>query len=174
MPANAISPEKCAQDLLTRLGFNTAPIPVERIAKALGIVLKFSPLDDELSGMIFIKDDIPIVGVNALHHPSRQRFTVAHEIGHLELHRSHLTGEVHVDRKFPVMKRDATTALGTDRREIEANRFASHLLVPTRLLKEKMQGMDFDIDDEKPIEELAKKFRVSSQVIKYRIMNIDG
>ena len=53
------------------------PVPVERIAKALGAQLRFSPLDDELSGMLYVKEDTSIIGVNVLQHPNRQRFTIA-------------------------------------------------------------------------------------------------
>ena len=89
------------QSLLTRFAIRAAPVPVDRIAKGLGAQLRFSPLDEELSGMIYISATTPIIGVNSLHHPNRQRFTIAHEIGHLELHRSLITGKVHVDKTFP-------------------------------------------------------------------------
>jgi Zn-dependent peptidase ImmA (M78 family) len=71
------------QDLLTKAGIHSLPVPVDKIAKCLGAEVRFSPLDDELSGMIYINEGTPIIGVNSLHHPNRQRFTIAHEIGHL-------------------------------------------------------------------------------------------
>jgi len=165
-------PETLAQEVLTRLSFRSLPVPVEKVAKALGAQLRFSPLDEELSGMIYIKDGIPIIGINALHHPNRQRFTIAHEIGHLELHRDIISAEVHVDRQFPVLMRDATSATGTEKIEIEANRFAAALLVPKLLLDEALKGRPFDIDGESPLNELAKKFRVSKQMLEYRISNL--
>src|SRR6202022_1163955 len=122
-------PAACAKELLAKLNIRTVPIPVDRIAKALGAQLRYSPLDEELSGMIFIKEGIPIIGVNSLHHPHRQRFTIAHEIGHLELHRRFITDQIHVDKKFTVLMRDPNSATGTDRLEIEANRFAAELLM---------------------------------------------
>src|SRR5262249_22745239 len=90
------SPEALAQELLDELGITTIPVPLEEIAKHLGAQLRFSPLDEELSGMAFIKDDVPIIGVNALHHPNRQRFTIAHEIAHLRLHKEYISNAVHV------------------------------------------------------------------------------
>ena len=71
---------KQAAELLEQHKVTTPPVPIDRIAKLLGIQLRFSPLDEELSGMIFIRDKVPIVGVNSLHHPNRQRFTLAHEM----------------------------------------------------------------------------------------------
>jgi Zn-dependent peptidase ImmA (M78 family) len=169
-PANT-DPICRAKQLLDRLGIQSAPTPVEKIAKALGAQVRFSPFDDELSGMVYIKDGVPIIGVNSLHHPNRQRFTIAHEIAHLELHRDMITSEVHVDKGFPVLMRDPITATGTERIEIDANRFAAELLMPGTLIEEALAGKPFDIDDEGPIEELAKKFRVSKQALEYRIRN---
>jgi Zn-dependent peptidase ImmA (M78 family) len=131
--------------------------------------VRFSPLDDELSGMIYIKDGVPIIGVNSLHHPHRQRFTIAHELGHLQLHRDMIESEVHVDKDFPVLLRDQNSASGTEKVEIQANDFAAELLMPEALIQQALAGKRFDIDDDAPIEELAKKFRVSKQALEYRI-----
>jgi len=144
---------------------------VERIAKALGAQVRFSPFDAELSGMVYIKDGVPIIGVNSLHHSNRQRFTIAHELGHLELHRQMITSNVHVDKKFPALMRDPKSATGTEQIEIEANQFAAELLMPIALIEQALAGKQFDIDDDGPIEELAKKFRVSKQALEYRIRN---
>jgi Zn-dependent peptidase ImmA (M78 family) len=135
----------------------------------MGVQVRYSPFDDDLSGMIYIKDGIPIIGVNSLHHPHRQRFTIAHELGHLELHREMITSKVHVDKDFPVLMRDPKSATGTERVEIEANQFAAELLMPEALIKQALESKPFDIDDDSPIEELAKKFRVSRQALEYRI-----
>jgi Zn-dependent peptidase ImmA (M78 family) len=135
----------------------------------MGAQVRYSPFNDDLSGMIYIKDGVPIIGVNSLHHPHRQRFTIAHELGHLELHREMITSEVHVDKDFPVLMRDPKSARGTEKVEIEANQFAAELLMPEALIKQALESEPFDIDDDRPIEELAKKFRVSRQALEYRI-----
>lgn len=145
------------------------PVPVEKIAKWYGAQVKFSPLDEELSGMVYIKSDTPIIGVNSLHHPNRQRFTIAHELGHLILHRRQLINQVHVDKKFPVLMRDASASTGVELMEIQANNFAASLLMPADLVARELCKQRFDIDDDKPIEQLAKKFRVSKQALEYRI-----
>ena len=69
--------QKRARALLEESSITSAPVPVERIAKALEAQLRFSPLDDELSGMIYVKDGIPIIGVNALHPHSNRRSGLA-------------------------------------------------------------------------------------------------
>ena len=160
------------EHLLDVHGVTTAPVPVEKLARLLGARLRFSPLDEELSGMIYIKGNTPIIGVNSHHHPNRQRFTIAHEIGHILLHREEIIDQVHVDKKFPVLMRDANSATGTDLMEIEANQFAAELLMPSFLLSEMLNKHGFDIDDEQPLERLAKNFRVSRQALEYRIRNM--
>ena len=165
---NNLNPKELATGLLQTLNIRSAPVPVDKIAKALGVQLKFSPLDDELSGMIFIKDGTPIIGVNALHHSNRQRFTIAHEIGHLVMHRNILENEVHVDKQFKILMRDGLAATGTDIIEIQANQFAAELLLPSFLL-DTLLSREFDIDDEGPLDSLAKKFKVSKQMLEYRI-----
>jgi Zn-dependent peptidase ImmA (M78 family) len=169
-------PEIRVQEILTQFGVRSPPVPVDRIAKGLGAQLRFSPLDQELAGMIYVSENTPIIGVNSLQHPNRQRFTIAHEIAHLELHKHLISGKVHVDKGFPIqfagLNRDTTSALGTERIEIEANQFAAELLMPTKMLIQAMASKPFDIDDEGPLEELAKKFRVSRQALEYRIRNV--
>jgi Zn-dependent peptidase ImmA (M78 family) len=167
--------EARVQALLAEFNVRGAPVPVDRIAKGLGAQLRFSPLDDELSGMIYISDGTPIIGINALHHPNRQRFSIAHEVGHLILHRPLISGKVHVDKEFlvpVVLNRDTTSALGTDDIEIAANRFAAELLMPTGWFVAALESKASDIDNDRPLEELAKKFRVSRQALDFRIRSL--
>lgn len=166
--------EARAQKLLANLGFREIPVPVDRIARSLGARLRYSPLDEELSGFVFIKDDVPIIGVNSLHHPNRQRFTIAHEIGHLQLHREFITTTVHVDKQFAesVLKRDTSSASGTERLEVEANQFAAALLMPGFILDELLEQSPIDIEDGSAMEIWAKDFVVSRAALQYRIRNL--
>ena len=99
-----------ALQLIEQHGIKTAPVPIERIARALGVKVQYAPFDGELSGMAFIKDGVPIIGVNSLHHPNRQRFTLAHELAHIQLHRDQLENAVHVDKGS--LRRDLLSAAG--------------------------------------------------------------
>jgi Zn-dependent peptidase ImmA (M78 family) len=170
-----INPEDLAQNLRKRLKLVNIPVPVERIAKALGAEVRFSPLDDELSGMIFVKAGIPVIGVNALHHPNRQRFTIAHEIGHLEMHRNLIEAKVHVDKAFSTftgLRRDGNSSIGNDTIEIEANQFAAELLIPEQELIDMVGKQVIDIDDDGPVEELARRFKVSRKAMEYRLLRV--
>ena len=160
------------QELLQHNQVAAPPVPVERIARGLSVQLRFSPLDRELSGMVFVKDGTPIIGVNAIHHPNRQRFTIAHECGHLVLHRAQVTKEVHVDKGFPMLMRDAVSAGGVDAMEVEANLFAAELLMPESLLSEALGNAPFDIDDDATVNALARRFRVSLSAMQFRLGNL--
>ena len=101
-----------ARSILREFGVSSPPIPVERIIKSRKIVLQYAPLEQDLSGMAYIKNGIGIIGVNALHHPNRQRFSAAHELGHHVLHSDTIRNAVHVDKGIRVLFRDDVSTLG--------------------------------------------------------------
>lgn len=156
---------QAARAVLERNTVTTAPVPVDRIARELGVRVQFAPFDNDLSGMAHIRDGVVVVGVNSLHAPNRQRFTLAHEIGHVVLHRHILEGAVHVDR---VLLRDRNSSTGTDLLEIQANAFASELLMPTDILENALGGRQVVLDDDAEVAALAKKFRVSESAMRFR------
>lgn len=171
-PQRRKSIQQRAIAILEDQGVTAAPVPIERIAKSLEAQVRFSPLDDELSGMVYIKDGIPIIGVNALHHPNRQRFTIAHEVGHLLLHRAEITKEIHVDKDFPMLMRDTVSSTGANEMEIEANLVAAELLMPVDFLARSLEGQPFDIDDEGAVSALAKEYKVSASAMRFRLGNL--
>src|SRR3546814_596320 len=82
-----------------RRGYSSVlPVPIEQIAKREGIKVELATLDDELSGMSFIKNGVAVIVLNLSHHPNRRRFTLAHEIGHHLMHVPYLINNVHVDK----------------------------------------------------------------------------
>ena len=156
--------------LLSECGINDAPVPVEHIARRLGAEIRYSPFDGELAGMLVRREDRPaVIGVNSAHHTNRQRFTIAHECGHLRLHGGK---EVHIDRTFRVNvnRRDERSAQAVDPDEIEANRFAAELLMPHDMILDDI--IEFDIEDDEDLEELAAKYQVSVQALTYRINSL--
>lgn len=168
----AKSPKQEAKRILEKFEITRPPVPIEKIARGLSAQIRFSPLDDEISGMIYIKNDIPIIGVNSLHHPNRQRFTIAHECGHLLLHRELMTQEVHVDKKFQVLRRDDKSATGTERIEIQANQFAADVMMPHAFLLHALGDQAIDIEDSALIKRLAQKFKMSEDAIKIRMTTL--
>jgi Zn-dependent peptidase ImmA (M78 family) len=169
MSADIARARTAARRVLSEFGVKSAPVPVDRIIKSRGIVLEYAPLDEDLSGMAYIKDGVGIIGLNALHHPNRQRFSAAHELAHHELHADILGRAVHVDKGFQVLLRDDVSSLGIEPREIEANAFASELLMPTDLIAGALGERGLDIEDDEGVEALAKKFRVSAAAMRNRL-----
>lgn len=158
---------KRARQLISQYCENSAPVAIDQIAGNLGITIQYLALDDELSGMAFNRNGHKRIVVNSGHHPNRQRFTIAHEIGHHVLHATHLNEQVHVDAI--VMRRDKASRYGTEPVEIEANAFAAELLMPTSLIK---QYRNIDINNDEQLEKLARIFKVSIAAISYRLINI--
>ena len=156
-----------ARSILAENGLTRVPISLPRLAKKLAISVEYVSLDRELSGMALVDGGVKRVLVNALHAPNRQRFTIAHEIGHHLLHADELEKGVHVDKG--ILRRDKVSAQGTDRLEVEANAFASELLMPESAIENAL-GDDFDLDDQTVLEALAKRFKVSVSALQYRLM----
>ena len=160
-----------AREFLQENNVEVPPVPIRRVAKKLGAKIVSSPLDGELSGMIYVKDGTPIIGINSLHHENRRRFTIAHECGHLLLHRNMISREVHVDRKFRML-RSPISAEGVSEAEIEANLFAAETLMPKHFLIEALKDESADIDEERTVQSLARSFRVSPAAMSFRLGNL--
>lgn len=166
--ANKDKARAAALQLIEQHGVRAAPVPLDRIVRAAGVVVQYRPFDGELSGLAFIKDGQPTIGVNSLHASTRQRFTLAHELGHILLHRPVLEASgVHVDKGS--LRRDSLASQGVDHQEIEANNFAAELLMPEPLLATALEGHNLDFEDEEAVQALAKKFKVSTMALQYRV-----
>lgn len=158
-----------AVTLVDKLGLKAPPVPVERLAKSLGVRVEYSPFDDELSGMAFLRAGQPMIGVNSNHHPNRQRFTIGHELGHICLHRRQLEAAVFIDKSF--LPRNSVSSTGIDPLERQANAFAAELLMPRKLLDSILSKMP-DLEDDKRLIGLAQRFRVSLIALQYRLQNL--
>lgn len=170
--ANVSNAREMAVQLLKAHAITSAPVPIDRIIKKQQISLQYAPLEEDLSGMAYIRDGLSIIGINALHHPNRQRFSAAHELAHHVLHSDVIKQAVHVDKGHRVLLRDDVSSQGVDALEIEANAFASELLMPRDLVIKALNDDGIDIDDDTQVDALAKKFRVSSSAIRFRLATL--
>ena len=123
-------------------------------------------------------DRSAIIGVNSAQSVTRQRFTIAHEIGHLLLHKGE---DVHIDEKplsklltsrEAVQRRDNISSQATDPLEIEANQFAAELLMPEEFIRLSVEDLDPETPVDEAIESLSHLFQVSSMAIIHRLTNL--
>jgi len=156
--------------LLEENEINGAPVDVERVATSLGIDVRKTPTEDDISGFLLTQGDgLRVIGVNSLHHPNRQRFTIGHEIGHFALHNK---AGVHVDR-LVVRLRSSASSTGEEREEVEANRFAAELLVPRNFLERDLKDFSLnDLSDDRGMQQLAKRYQVSVQAMTNRLISL--
>jgi len=75
------------------------------------------------------------IGYNSFESEVRQRFTLAHELGHFILHSDNKDDYLFVDNA-KVMFRTNKTSNQDYRREREANIFAASILMPQSLIKD--------------------------------------
>ena len=74
------------------------PVRIEEIAKMRGLKIVPYPLGDDVSGLLAIQDGKGTIGYNQNEPKVRRRFTIAHELGHYELHRD--KSDLFVDKEF--------------------------------------------------------------------------
>ncbi|KKT98453.1 MAG: hypothetical protein UX35_C0009G0005 [Microgenomates group bacterium GW2011_GWA1_46_15] len=141
----------------------TSPVDIEKIANMLGFKVVLFDFPDNISGVIRIVNNIKVIGVNVNHPNVRQRFTIAHEIGH------YLSGHENFSHK------EKTFVDNVDknnryfdpqwRQEEEADEFAAELLMPNFLLKKDMSENHLDVSA------LAIKYNVSEQSMWIQLIN---
>jgi Zn-dependent peptidase ImmA (M78 family) len=167
--------EELVANLLEKNKITTPPVVVGPLAKSLSLEIIKQDADDSISGMLVNegKGRGGIIGVNRAHHRNRQRFTIAHEIGHYLL--EHYTG-VHFDGAntgLQINFRDDRSTTGEDIFEREANLFAAELLMPRMLLAADLAKIKRPVslidNNDKTLKELASRYQVSVRAITYRL-----
>ncbi|MEQ9163174.1 MAG: ImmA/IrrE family metallo-endopeptidase, partial [Ilumatobacter fluminis] len=111
-----------------------------------------------------------VIVVNGQHADVRQRFTIAHELGHFLLHRGRPVIVDHLTRAH-VNMRDETSSLATSTEEIAANQFAASLLMPTDWVTSAINSLDH-LSSSRQVAALASTFDVSEQAMEYRLINL--
>ncbi len=158
--------------MLDAAGVTRPPVPLEKLVIAEGIRLAFDSIGgNDVSGMLYRRGTTTVMVVNEQHHLHRQRFTIAHEIGHHRLH----DADAYLDGTATQRFRDGTSATGTDREEREANAFAAALLMPADWVHDHFMDMVTTrraVDEDSVVARLAHQFDVSEQAMRFRLVNL--
>lgn len=157
---SSADPETYAQRLIREFQLRLPiEIDVEGLAALRGAIVrreKLTGCEGRLVkrgslGIISIRDDIAEIG--------RERFTIAHELGHFELNHSSAELMICSDKDVQIWNRTPRTA------EASANMFAAELLMPEMMFKPLCQNEEPSLD---LIENLADEFRTSLQATALR------
>ncbi|HLO97647.1 MAG TPA: ImmA/IrrE family metallo-endopeptidase [Fimbriimonas sp.] len=144
----------------------STPVDVKATAERLGIAVMMNQLEADVSGMLILHGGRAFIAVNQGHHRTRQRFSIAHEIGHYVLHRG--KSDLFVDGSYS-MHRDSQSSTGEVIWEIQANAFAAELLVPELELRSIVGARQIDPFDETTIRRIAAHFDVSPYALSVRL-----
>lgn len=145
------NPENMAKMLLDTYWNNSLPINPIFFAQKAGINV-YSYDGNDRSG--YYDHEKKIIYVNTKEPSQRQRFTIAHELGHALLHNETLSRDNY--------KNDWGTY---QIKEMEANRFAAELLMPRGAVKAV-------VDTAPPFPELCRIFDVSGEAMDIRLKNL--
>lgn len=140
-----------AQSLLKTAGIKSAPVRLNEIIKHVpahhNLIVRGTKehLPTGVYAMTYRESGMTLIGYNENASVNRQKFSVAHELGHLYM--GHLHGQSSIDLN------------SSDNDEIEANQFAASLIMPPSLIKQSIKS------GVKDVEELAKLYEVSTEAM---------
>lgn len=147
-----------AHNVLMAAGEPEPPIDVHVIARDLGVGVFARPLPDLLSAMIIRHGDNAVVAVNAYHPPVRQRFSIAHELGHFVMDE-----ESQYFVEFDPQS-DGDPPHYDWSKERRANIFAAELLMPADRVKADAGASS--------LSRLARRYDVSQAAMGFRVTNL--
>jgi Zn-dependent peptidase ImmA (M78 family) len=101
------------------------PIDVRMLANLCGVRVLAETFVGDLSGVLIELDDEPMIGYHRWQSAGRQRFTIAHELGHHLLQRH---DKFHLDLAV-TESAEGHSPLSDWRLEREANDFAAYILI---------------------------------------------
>lgn len=144
-----------AEKLIKDARVAEAPVSLQQVIEYLqtirAIDVRKINISEKVSGLLVVCKEVDAeyatIGFNGKHPWCRRRFTIAHEVGHLLL--GHACTNNQCDGSHD---------------EEEANMFAGELLVPTKFIKKDFPKMN-------SLQDLSRLYRVSDQVLTYKLMD---
>jgi hypothetical protein len=131
------------------------------VDRGLGLPVVIAALPEGIAGCCWRGDsDRVVLWVNGTHAPVRQRFTLAHELGHLRCRH---------DGAIPVETFTTLAGKSTDSREVQANAFAAELLAPAAGVTALNGGVEPGLDE---VVQVAARFGISTIAALYRLNSL--
>jgi len=163
---------RIAKQYLDHANIHTTPVDPRLIAQHIGIPVFEWEMPDEISGLTLAIEDRVCIGVNQEHPNVRQRFSIAHEIGHVVLHVAQPKGrEAYVNVEMNDVEAGKLWAMEGYKQEYseerEANWFAADLLMPSHLLRE-----DYERGRTSNLHTLARAYDVSQQALYIQLKSL--
>lgn len=155
-----LTPEAAARSMLSHHWDGLLPVDPMEIARRQGLRLHaISPFDEGYTGTYSGRFDAAqrLIEYSSMEAPVRQRFTVAHELGHYALNH----GDAFRDDANSFSSRNR------DPKERQANQFAAELLMPESAIRKVISSGTIEDADE-----LAAIFNVSKVAMAYRVTNL--
>jgi Zn-dependent peptidase ImmA (M78 family) len=154
-----ISPgQLAAKKLMSDIGISDPnQVSVELIAAGLGATVVVKELNNADGRIVFGKKRTLITINSRIEYEGKKRFTIAHEIGHLVLHKDKF--EIHNDTEATL------EYFKKGHQEAEANEFASELLMPEVLFRKIADEYEFS---PALLKYLAEYFNTSITSVAYR------
>lgn len=158
-----MSPGEAAESVIDDLGImQIEDLDVEAIAFDAGIQVIYEVMTGCEATLVGVGDQA-IATINPSKYLGRERFSIAHELGHWKLHRGR-SFRCRVDQV-----EDNFASAGE--LEKEADIFASHLLMPGRMFKDAIQS--FGRPNFKQLGEVSEAFQTSLTATALRLVDVD-
>jgi Zn-dependent peptidase ImmA (M78 family) len=158
-----MTPAEAAEAIIEDLGITQiAELDVEAIAFDAGVEVLYEPMTGCEATLVGVGNHA-IATINPSPHRGRERFSVAHEVGHWKLHRgrSFRCRVDQVEENF-----SSTSSL-----EKEADTFASHLLMPAGMFNDAIKS--YGQPNFKQLRDVASAFDTSLTATALRLVGVD-
>lgn len=158
-----------ADQLLRGHRVSKPPVKIRKLVKSQGVAIETEKLEPNVSSILF-RGKEPRITLNRRHSRSRQRFALAHALGHFLMHGGGGAAVFLTDLTVHLRAGDPARS---DPRELEANAFAMDLLLPEHLLRNELRESEgIDLSDESRIEDLAARYRISPHLLVLRLSRL--
>lgn len=153
------SPRDTADALLEAAGIISPPVPIEDLIEGCGVQVLAWDFQD-IDGLVLELGMGAVIWVNKQQARTRQRFTLAHELGH---HLLRHTDTFHLDLGGDLAPNATGGHPNYDwRAERAANEFAANLLMPTSMVRRTAATVS-------DVAALASRFKVSPAAMGFRL-----